>query len=333
MARSNLAQARSHASITPDTAAPPRPAAASAASPVRAVPAPAASSSPRGRPVALLIITAWLVAVNVAGMDYYTAATEIRVRHPWHPWLRPSGYVGQSAGILACAIFVFLWLYPFRKRFRQLAFLGSVGRWLDVHVTAALTLPLLLAIHAAWRFDGLIGLGYRAILLVCASGVVGRYLYTRIPRTRSGVELTRDEVAAQRQALMQRLAASTGVDRERLSALLGTERDTGAATGIAPALLAMVSADLFRWRRRRRFRRQLIAIAPPGSTLTRRALHDAVALAGREMALSQQVRMLDATHRVFRWWHVAHRPVALSALVAVVVHVTVVVALGVTWLR
>jgi hypothetical protein len=51
------------------------------------------------------------------------------------------------------------------------------------------------------------------------------------------------------------------------------------------------------------------------------------------MSLTQQTRMLDATHRVFRYWHVAHRPFAITALVAVVIHVAVVVAVGATWLR
>jgi len=54
-------------------------------------------------------------------------------------------------------------------------------------------------------------------------------------------------------------------------------------------------------------------------------------LARQEVKLAQQVRMLDATHAVFRYWHVLHRPVAIAALVAVLVHVTVVVALGATW--
>jgi hypothetical protein len=42
--------------------------------------------------------------------------------------------------------------------------------------------------------------------------------------------------------------------------------------------------------------------------------------------------MLEATHDVFRWWHVLHRPVAIAALAAVLIHVVVVVALGATWL-
>jgi hypothetical protein len=49
------------------------------------------------------------------------------------------------------------------------------------------------------------------------------------------------------------------------------------------------------------------------------------------MALTQQARMLDATQRVFRLWHIAHRPFAFAALVAVFVHVGVVVAMGMTW--
>ena len=108
------------------------------------------------------------------------------------------GTIGQSAGILALLIFVFLWLYPLRKKYRALAFTGSVARWLDVHILAAIGLPLLLAIHASWRFEGIVGLGYFAMLIVCASGVVGRYLYVRIPRSRSGVASTREEVATER---------------------------------------------------------------------------------------------------------------------------------------
>jgi hypothetical protein len=49
------------------------------------------------------------------------------------------------------------------------------------------------------------------------------------------------------------------------------------------------------------------------------------------MSLTQQARMLAATQRLFRFWHVAHRPFAITALVAVLVHVGVVVAMGATW--
>ena len=54
-------------------------------------------------------------------------------------------------------------------------------------------------------------------------------------------------------------------------------------------------------------------------------------LANEEIALTQQARLLEATQTAFRYWHVAHRPFAITALIAVTVHVAVVVAMGATW--
>jgi hypothetical protein len=279
----------------------------------------------------LALLTLPLIAVNVWGASYYLASSGGRVRHPLHSILRPSGGVGQSAGIVAFVIFVFLWLYPLRKKFRSLAFTGSVGKWLDVHVASALLLPLLLATHAAWRSDGVIGLGLVAMLVVIASGVVGRYLYTRIPRARSGVELTRDDVAATRRDLLERLAETTGMTAEGLEALLATGGEAE-SRGLVAAFRRMVTNDLTRRRRCRELRNRFAALTgTAGKSLAGRALDEAVSLADREIALDQQARMLDATHRVFKFWHVAHRPFAITALLAVVIHIAVVVSLGATW--
>lgn len=278
-----------------------------------------------------MLLSLPLALVNVFGVAYYMSPPAARVRHPWHALLRPSGAVGQGAGIVAFLIFAFLWLYPLRKKWKRLAFTGSVGRWLDVHVAAALLLPLLLATHAAWRADGVIGLGLVAMLVVIASGLVGRYLYTRIPRARSGVELSRDDVAAARHDLLQRLADTTGMSAAGLESMLAMGGDAE-SRGLLPSLRRMVMNDFTRARRRRELRERWAAIEnTSGHALAGRALDEAVLLADREMALDQQARMLDATHRVFRFWHVAHRPFAITALVAVTIHIAVVVSLGATW--
>ena len=241
---------------TKSTAATARPLAAHATAtrpPTSTSTAPRAERTARPRQLVLGVAISILIAVNAIGSGYYVSPMPIRVRHPMHEWLRPSGYIGQSAGILAFTIFVFLWLYPLRKKFKALAWTGSVGKWLDVHVTAALTLPLLLAIHAAWRFDGVIGLGYTAILLVCASGVVGRYLYSHIPRARSGVELSRDEVAAQRGGLVDRIAATTRLDRAVVEQTLALASPSARKLGVlrhnlraGGRRLASVAADVAR---------------------------------------------------------------------------------------
>ena len=275
-------------------------------------------------PVTLLLSV--LTMINLFGASYYLSSRAERPRHPWHPFLKASGDVGQTAGILAFLIFVFLWLYPLRKKWRALAFTGTIGRWLDVHVTTALGLPLLLTIHAAWRADGVIGLGFMAMLVVCASGIVGRYLYVRIPRARSGVELTREEVGAERTALITEIATALGEREEVVEATL-TPPTRAAATSVMQVLERLLLDDARRIARVRAISRAWAS--RPG--VDRKRIARAVKLASREMALTDQSRMLDATQRVFRYWHIAHMPFALTALVAVTIHVVVVIAMRATW--
>ena len=300
-------------------------------------PAPERRAAPQGLrapgpPRALVVcVAALLVALIAAGLPYYVLDLGPRLRSPLHPWFKPTGYVGQTAGILTFALFLFLWLYPLRKRVRALAFTGAIGRWLDVHIAVGMLVPVLGAIHASWRFDGLIGLGYFSMLTVSLSGFVGKYLYARIPRGRMGLELSRREVAELRTDLVTRIARSTGLEERRVAFDLEQilDRARSGADWILPHLLF---DDLARWRAGRALRRRWAAETPGGAATASRAdLASAVRLARRELALAQQSRMLEATQRVFRYWHVAHLPVAITALVAVLLHVVIAVALGVTW--
>lgn len=291
-----------------------------------------AEPRPSGRKALFLFVTA-LVALCVAGTPYYTGSMGERLRSPLHPWFKPAGYIGQSAGLLALAIFLFLWLYPLRKKFRWLAFTGTMAKWLNVHVLAALALPLLVAIHAAWRFRGLIGLGFWSMMVVWASGIAGRYIYARIPRSRAGVELTIEEIAAQRKAILEDIAQRSGLEASLVESTLAAGRPSGAAgRGITATLSRMVTDDLARRRSTRALKQVWRSRGHTRRKQDRQMMKEVEKLARREVALAQQARMLDATHAVFRYWHVLHRPVAVAALVAVLVHVAVVVALGATWL-
>src|ERR1700704_3565291 len=253
-------------------------------------PVPVREPGPGRWPFKLFLVM--LGAIGLGGWPYYASPMAGRVRSPLHVWLKPSGYIGQPAGLLALALFLFLWLSPVRKKFRWLAFTGTIARWLDVHVLAALGLPLLVAIHAAWRFTGLIGLGFWSMMVVWASGL----------------------------------------PPERIDTMLAAGQAPAARRGLWGTLWRMVADDLARRRAARRLRRLWESRGPHRRKNDRQMLGAMLRLARREIALAQQARMLDATHDVFRYWHVLHRPVAIAALLAVLIHVAVVVALGATWL-
>ena len=267
-------------------------------------------------------------AITVIGLPYYVAGTGTRLRSDLHPWLKPSGWIGQSAGILAVLLFAFLWLYPLRKRVRALQFTGSLARWLDVHIVAGLLAPVFGAVHAGWRFQGIIGLGYACMLTVSLSGIIGRYLYSHLPRSREGLELGRGEVDRRIAAMADQIATAIGESpqnvAETLRSSIGDDRET---RGTFRVLSTLVAGDLARWRARQRLR----TLWAGRSGIDREILKLAVRLADRHAALTQQTRVVEATRRLFGYWHVAHLPIAITGLVAVGIHVVAVVILGVTW--
>ena len=270
------------------------------------------------------------VLVIAWGLPYYLAPLQERVRHPAHRVLNPAGDVGQAFGVLALALFLFLWLYPLRKRFGRAPWLGPVRGWLDVHIVAGITVPLIGAVHAAFRFQGIVGLGYAAMLVVALSGLVGRYLYVRIPRSVNGLAASREEIARRRDDALDELARRTGLSRDELSRELAVADADVDRPGIPATFVRLVRDDV----RRRRAARRLVRRwrrSGLGSRAERDVVRGVLRLARRQMALAQQTRMLEATQRVFSYWHAAHMPVAITALIAVLIHVAVVVSLGVTW--
>jgi hypothetical protein len=132
-----------------------------------------------------------------------------------------------------------------------------------------------------------------------------------------------DEVASERRVLLDELAREVGLPAAEIERRL-LPRSVAKPTANPLAILSrMVRDDMARRRAVNEFRSGL---GLPAATLA-----PAMKLARRELALRQQILMLDGIQRVFRHWHAAHRPFAIMALLAVLAHVIVAVRMGQTW--
>ncbi len=297
---------------------------------VTPMPAPAPKAAPRsvvGDFWPVIVLLAAPIALTIWGREYYFADLGVRLRHPFHALLRPTGPLGLSLGIAGFVLFAFMWLYVARKSVKWLAWTGPVGSWLRIHAIVGLVLPVLVAVHAGWRFDGLIGLGYFAMTIVSLSGIIGRYLYAHIPRQRNGLEMSREEVTGERRALLTRIAATTGLEPKAVEQALAVDAEPYAHLDPIRTLIRLAHDDWQRHQLMRHLRREWMRRSD-GTTLDRQELDETLRLARREMSLSQQVRALDAARKVFGLWHVAHRPFAMTALLAVLIHVIVAIVVG-----
>jgi len=110
----------------------------------------------------------------------------------WYLWRirrgvpAPSGGLGHGLGIVGFLMMLSTeTLYTLRKRATRFA-LGPTRLWLQVHVFTGIVGPLLVVLHAGGRFHGLAGILTALTILIVASGFVGRYIYTAVPRTLDG---------------------------------------------------------------------------------------------------------------------------------------------------
>jgi hypothetical protein len=278
---------------------------------------------------------ALIVGIAAYGFDYYTASPNDRPFMAKHVLLRPSGRVGVKLGILGFAMFLVIFLYPLRKYWTWLGRQGSARHWLDFHVLLGLSAPFVIALHASFKFHGFAGIAFWIMLAVSLSGVVGRYLYSQIPRRKNAAELSRKELQELQEKMTQQLAQQNVLHAGNLrSALRLPSQQTVDKLPIPLAFVYMLLLDLARPFRIARLRNGALNGAEHLTTLggmlpTRdREMERAIAVAREEASLSKRILFLSRTEQVFHLWHVVHKPFSYTFAILVLVHISVVLMMG-----
>lgn len=103
---------------------------------------------------------------------------------------RASGFFGHTLGIFGFLLMLMTeTLYSLRKRSHSARW-GRMKDWLEFHIFTGLVGPYMVLLHTSWKFNGLAGVVTLFTVIIVISGFVGRYIYTRVPRTLDGVELS-----------------------------------------------------------------------------------------------------------------------------------------------
>jgi hypothetical protein len=96
---------------------------------------------------------------------------------------------GHGIGILGFVLMLMTeTLYSLRKRSRSVRW-GRMSVWLQLHIFTGLVGPFMVLLHTSWKFNGLAGATTLLTVIIVVSGFIGRYIFTRIPRTVDGLEI------------------------------------------------------------------------------------------------------------------------------------------------
>lgn len=243
----------------------------------------------------------WLF-LGESGWSYYTTPLRIRGYALQHPALKPSGTLAHALGLVGLAMMTVPIIYAARKQWSRLAHAGALSTWLEVHIFCGIVGPVLVTFHTAFKFNGLISVAYWSMVLVVASGFVGRYWYVRIPKTIRGVELTRNEIE-ERAAYLTQHVADAGLSTDLLTRLTG--REVGG-----------------RWARLR-LRRALVR-----SGVAELATRDLINTLAERQVLLRRLAYLERTRRLFAAWHLFHQPLVYLMFGISILHIGVALYFG-----
>lgn len=251
---------------------------------------------------------------------------------PLGRWLTPERGLGYALGIIGGSAMLLLLVYPARKRWSWLRVLGSVKHWFQIHMALGIVGPLCILYHSNFSLGATnSNAALFAMIIVAGSGVVGRYLYSRIHSGLYGHRTTRAELQAVADELRSKVAGASLIP-ELLTQLDAADRrlvDLGRSRLPTPLLPLAVSARLW-WERRRLTRqaaRELHLAASRSHGVAERRGQVEKALRGyiaRRLQATRQVVEFEAYERLFSLWHVLHLPLFFMLLIAGVAHVVAV---------
>lgn len=254
------------------------------------------------------------VLFRLGGWDYYFAPAATRGYDPAHKLLRPAGRAGEGFGIAGLLVMCMTIVYAVRKKSRGLSKIGTTKTWLEIHIFCGLVGPVLVTLHTALKFNGVVSIAYWSMVLVVLSGFVGRYLYVRIPKSLRGTEISLDELDA-RAIELKALLASEGLPTSLLRRI--EEFEQGSRS------FGFVLGD---FRLKRGLTRLHGELATAGVSAGR--LQAADSLIRERATLLRRMSTLDVSKRLFHLWHVFHRPFVYVMFAIAAVHVGVALYFG-----
>jgi hypothetical protein len=247
--------------------------------------------------------------------------------------LTPEQGLGYWLGIIGGSSMLLLLLYPLRKRIKVLRLIGGVTFWFRIHMILGLVGPALVLFHCNFQLGSLnSNVALFAMLIVAGSGVVGRYLYTKIHLGLYGRKAAVHEILADAEAIQRLLGEGVPASSRIVETLnsFGT-RAVAPRTGVLGSFWSMAALTM----RARTVRRQLASEARSlikregkrrgwSRRARRNRLAATIELITVHLAAVRKAAAFAFYERLFALWHVLHLPLFFLLVLAAVVHVVAV---------
>ena len=266
-----------------------------------------------------------LASLAALGFGWWLAANET---------FTPKDGAGYWIGIAGGTILLLQLAYPLRKRARFMRRIGSAPLWFRLHMVLGIVGPLLILYHSNYSLGAPnSNVALMAMLVVAASGIIGRYFYGKVHNGLYGAHSNLQDLLEDATALLKVI-----------------ENDTGGSGGAVAMKLTSFGEEVLRPRRSATAALvkalQIACIMPFVRMQMLREIGDAIAYNTVRLSWSATERnshygaakihlhnYLDAVvkasglalyDKLFAMWHLLHLPLYFLLIVTGIVHVVAV---------
>lgn len=267
----------------------------------------------------------------------FAAALLLVMGYAWSERLEgeitPKSGLGYMLGICGSLMMLSLLTYPLRKYWKPLQRLGSIRTWFRAHMALGVVGPALVVIHSNFNPGSQNAtVALTLMLLVVASGIVGRYIYAHVYVDTTGERLDLRQLLQEAETLRAAFGANLESAPEIEKALTRFEAD---ASAMRASHLGSFRATLFLPAMARKCHATVREEAE--AFVSVRALRENWPSFVYEQRMAEVHRHFDAYFdtvqkaaslhffaRLFRFWHIFHLPLFLMLILAAVGHVVAV---------
>jgi hypothetical protein len=240
---------------------------------------------------------------------------------------------GYNLGLAGGIMVLLLFLYPLRKHFRFMHGFGPAKYWFAGHMTLGILGPLFILVHSNFQVGSInAGIALASMSLVASSGIIGRFIYTRIHHGLYG-----------RRASLDELRALAGLNSKEVESKLAFAPKVENALAAFEATLATPHRDLLRsaWAFATLWLRGRVVYFHCARELTQLykiharkkgwdpAKHQRRLKAAKQLVFAyvqgvQRVAQFNTYERLFSLWHVLHVPFVYMMVFSAIAHVVAV---------
>lgn len=241
--------------------------------------------------------------------------------------------LGYALGIVSVCCMLILLLYPLRKRFRVLKFIGPLPKWFRNHMVLGVSAPIAALYHCNFQTGSLNSrIALYSALAVAGSGLVGRFIYSRIHQGLYGRKSSLKELLAEARLTTPGIGTLGTFVPELIARMRKFDQEvlTPPESIFECVKLPLVLSvkTLLHYYRLTRFTRVSLAFHAGRSPVVAEhmpKLNQTIRLYIRNhLRHVRRVAEFVAYDRLFALWHKVHRPFFLLLLISVIVHIAAV---------